>query len=89
MMNCWHCGPNVQLIWGADFSGEDYCNDEISIVSNLSCPKCGSYVEVYLPKDEYRPDFAVEMIKSNLAEEESIDTAPCSVESDDIPVCDI
>ena len=51
MMNCWHCGPNVQLIWGADFTGEDYCNDEVSIVSNLSCPKCGSYVEVYLPKD--------------------------------------
>jgi len=54
-MNCWHCGPNVQLIWGGDFTGEDYCNDEISIVSNLSCPKCGSYVEVYLPKDEFRP----------------------------------
>ena len=79
MMNCWHCGPNVQLIWGADFTGEDYCNDEVSIVSNLSCPKCGSYVEVYLPKDEYRPDF----------KEEPIDTAPCSVEPDDIPVCDI
>ena len=45
-MNCWHCGPDVQLIWGGDFTGEDYCNDEISIVSNLSCPKCGSYVEV-------------------------------------------
>ena len=87
MMNCWHCGPDVQLIWGADFSGEDYCNDEISIVSNLSCPKCGSYVEVYLPKDEYRPDFSDEMIKSN--KEEPIDTAPCSVEPDDIPVCDV
>lgn len=54
-MNCWHCGPSVQLIWGGDFTGEDYCNDEISIVSNLSCPKCGSYVEVYLPKDEFKP----------------------------------
>ncbi len=74
MMNCWHCGQNVQLIWGADFSGEDYCNDEISIVSNLSCPKCGSYVEVYLPKDEYRPDFAENMIESNKSDE---------------PVCDI
>ena len=39
-MNCWHCGPDVQLIWGGDFNGEDYCNDEIAIVSNLSCPKC-------------------------------------------------
>ena len=36
-------------------------------------------------KDEYRPDFAEEMIKSN--KEEPIDTAPCSVE--DNPVCDI
>ena len=54
-MNCWHCGPDVQLIWGGDFTGEDYCNDEVSIVTNLSCPKCGSYVEVYLPKDEFRP----------------------------------
>ena len=42
---------------------------------------------MYLPKDEYRPDFADEMIKSN--KEEPIDTAPCSVEPDDIPVCDI
>ena len=59
----------------------------MSIVSNLSCPKSASYVEDYLPKDEYRPDFAEEMIKSN--KEEPIDTAPCSVEPDDIPVCDI
>ncbi len=50
-MNCWHC--NTELIWGADFSGEDYHLDEIAIVTNLSCPKCQSYVEVFLPKDEY------------------------------------
>ena len=49
-MNCWSC--NHELIWGGDHDGEDYCNDEVSIVTNLSCPKCGSYVEVYLPKDE-------------------------------------
>ena len=77
MMNCWHCGPNVQLIWGADFSGEDYCNDEISIVSNLSCPKCNSFVEVYLPSYHFEE------------KKEPIDTAPCSVEPNDIPVCDI
>ena len=75
MMNCWHCGPNVQLIWGADFSGEDYCNDEISIVSNLSCPKCNSFVEVYLPSYHFEE------------KKKPIDTAPCSVEDD--PVCDI
>ena len=71
-MNCWSC--NHELIWGGDHDGEDYCNDESSIVSNLSCPKCGSYVEVYLPKDEYRPDFVENMIESNKSDE---------------PVCDI
>ena len=90
MMNCWHCGPNVQLIWGGDhdLDGEDFprASQEYGMVTNLTCPKCGSYVEVYLPKDEYRPDFAEEMIKSN--KEEPIDTAPCSVE-DDTAVCDI
>ena len=52
-MNCWHC--KTKLIWGGDHSldGEDYCNDEISIVSNLSCPKCNSFVEVFLPRDAY------------------------------------
>ena len=83
-MNCWHC--NTELIWGSDFDGEDYGCEDIAIVTNLSCPKCHSTVEVYLPKDEYRPDFAEEMIKSN--KEEPIDTAPCSVE-DDTAVCDI
>ena len=52
-MNCWHCGPNVQLIWGADFSGEDYCNEENNIVTNLHCPRCDAFVLVYhSPKDE-------------------------------------
>jgi len=51
-MNCWHC--NTELIWGSDFSGEDYhCEDEYSIVTNLSCPKCESFVQVFYPnKDE-------------------------------------
>ena len=87
-MNCWHC--QTELIWGGDHSmdEEDFpiASQEFGMVTNLSCPKCGSYVEVYLPKDEYRPDFAEEMIKSN--KEEPIDTAPCSVE-DDTAVCDI
>ena len=48
-MNCWHCG--TQLIWGGDFDGEDYgVQEEYSIVTNLSCPNCKSYVEVYYPK---------------------------------------
>ena len=51
-MNCWHCGPDVQLIWGGDFTGEDYCNETYNIVTNLSCPNCDSFVLVYhSPKD--------------------------------------
>ena len=57
MMNCWHCGPSVQLIWGGDHSmdEEDYpCSSaEYSMVTNLSCPKCYSHVEVYLPRNAY------------------------------------
>ena len=44
-MNCWHC--NTELIWGGDHDGEDYCNEEYNIVTNLSCPKCDAFVLVY------------------------------------------
>ena len=49
-MNCWHCG--TELIWGGDhdledFDLDDYENMEYDIVTNLSCPRCESYVEVY------------------------------------------
>ena len=47
-MNCWHC--NEKLIWGGDPDIEDE-STEFSVVSNLSCPKCGSHVDVYLPKE--------------------------------------
>ncbi len=53
-MNCWHC--NTELIWGSDFDGEDYGCEDIAIVTNLSCPKCHSIVEVYLPKDTEQND---------------------------------
>ena len=45
-MNCWHC--STELIWG----GDDDLDDEscgFSMVTNLSCPDCESYVEVYYP----------------------------------------
>lgn len=48
-MNCWHC--KTMLIWGADHDIEDE-NQEYSTVTNLSCPHCGVYVEVYLPKNK-------------------------------------
>ena len=48
-MNCWHC--NNKLIWGADFTYEDYQLEGEGIVSTLSCSKCNAYVEVYLGDD--------------------------------------
>ena len=48
-MICWHC--KTELIWGGDHDTED--DPEYSIVTNLSCPKCNSFVEVYLPRDAY------------------------------------
>ena len=46
-MNCWHC--NTELIWGGDHDLEEE-NEDYSIVTNLSCPECHSFVEVYYPK---------------------------------------
>ena len=43
-MNCWHCG--TELIWGGDHDLEDM-TDEYDVVTNLSCPNCGAFVEVY------------------------------------------
>ena len=44
-MNCWHC--NTELIWGGDHDIDDVEDMEYDIVTNLSCPKCEAYVEVY------------------------------------------
>ena len=45
-MNCWHC--NTELIWGGDHDITEI-DDHYQMVTNLSCPKCDCYVEVYLP----------------------------------------
>ena len=47
-MNCWHCG--TELIWGGDHDCEEH--EDHAIVTNLSCPNCGSFHMVYLPKNE-------------------------------------
>ena len=44
-MNCWHC--NTELIWGGDHDIED--DNHYDMVTNLSCPNCQAYVEVYRP----------------------------------------
>ena len=51
-MNCYRC--NNELIWGGDFTYEDYHHEGEGIVTNLSCSRCSAYVEVYLP-DEWEP----------------------------------
>jgi len=52
-MKCWHC--QTDLIWGGDheISADNPIADpdEFSMVTNLSCPACNAYVEVYLPKE--------------------------------------
>jgi hypothetical protein len=53
-MNCWHC--KTELIWG----GDDDCDEEMefalateySMVTNLSCPTCRSFVLVYYPQED-------------------------------------
>ena len=47
-MNCWHC--DAEHIWAGDHDTED--NQEYDIVTNLSCPKCHCYVEVYHPSEQ-------------------------------------
>ena len=50
-MNCWHC--KKELIWGGDHDIEEWEWDgDYDIVTNLSCPNCHSYVEVYHPSNK-------------------------------------
>ena len=62
-MNCWHC--NTELIWGGDHDLEENDGKNIGIgaydmVTNLSCPNCGAYVEVYRPNQEMRKERKLE-----------------------------
>tara|TARA_R100000231_G_scaffold55084_2_gene46074 strand:- start:1751 stop:1975 length:225 start_codon:yes stop_codon:yes gene_type:complete len=44
-MNCWHC--NTKLIWGGDHDGDQCMEEDIDLVTNLSCPNCETFVYVY------------------------------------------
>ena len=45
-MKCWHC--ETELIWGGDHDLDNHLyNEEYDMVTNLICPNCESYVEVY------------------------------------------
>jgi hypothetical protein len=48
IMDCWHC--KSELIWGGDHDTDEE-DENFSMVTNLSCPECGSFVEVYYPKE--------------------------------------
>ena len=52
-MKCWHC--RTELIWGGDHDIND--NEDYSIVSNLSCPKCHSIVDVYYPSEKLMKEY--------------------------------
>ena len=48
---CFRCGAPV--IWGADFSFEDYgIDDQEGIVSSMSCSNCSATYEVWFPFEE-------------------------------------
>ena len=49
-MNCWHC--KTELIWGGDDDCDEEMETEYSMVTNLSCPDCGSFVLVYYPQED-------------------------------------
>ena len=48
-MNCYHC--DTELIWGGDHDIEEEFDheDAHSMVTNLTCPKCATFVLVYTP----------------------------------------
>lgn len=50
LMKCWHCGH--ELVWGCDFSFDDYCMDGDGIVSTFSCSNCPAEATLTLPFDE-------------------------------------
>jgi Zn finger protein HypA/HybF involved in hydrogenase expression len=50
-VNCWHC--KTELIWGGD---QDIDDEFYVMVTNLSCPKCESIVDVYYPKEKEDED---------------------------------
>ena len=64
-MNCWHC--NSKLIWGADFTYEDYQLEGEGIVSTLSCSKCNAHVDVYLGDDRIGSQTPEEAMKKYTA----------------------
>lgn len=49
-MRRWFCSS--KLIWGNDFSFEDYCLEGEGIVATFSCSGCNATFEGYLSLEE-------------------------------------
>jgi len=47
-MRCWHC--NTRVIWGGDHALDKEENEHYDLVTNLTCPSCEAFVEVYRAK---------------------------------------
>ena len=58
-MNCWHC--NKELIWGGDHDIEEEDKD-YNMVTNLSCPKCHSVVDVYHPSEKLIKEYEKKIV---------------------------
>ena len=51
MYECFHCGQRA-VIWGADFTFDDYGLDGEGIVHVCHCSNCGAEIEYYIRIDE-------------------------------------
>lgn len=49
-MTCWFCSS--EMIWGSDFSYEDYGLEGDGIVATLTCKGCEAYAEFYSKPEE-------------------------------------
>lgn len=49
-MKCWFCGG--ELVWGCDYSYEDYGLEGEGIVATLTCSHCGANWEGYQDLEE-------------------------------------
>lgn len=51
MYECFNCGCRT-VIWGADFTFEDYGIDGEGIIHTLTCINCGAEIEYYISLDD-------------------------------------
>ena len=82
-MNCWHC--NNELIWGGDHDMED--DEDYDIVTNLSCPKCHTHVDVYHPSERLIKEYEDYDKKSKRNKKERTTSEKLQEELEPIPTC--